>query len=206
MTLRPNGKPQFSSQPITPAKEQLGLLGAGRHGRRDRDTGLYCGSDVAGAAVEVNGVRARRGPVRVVVSAGKNEHNRIRMQGRSGIFGACLDDPGPAKPAIDRSQKQSVVGQRVEGALVTEGFVERRRQDPRVRREHAAGVVGHHQRPASGWDVVRSSHLSAKPAADHWSGQFLELLGERRIPLDDLVIFRRVDRTWQVNATLYFGE
>ena len=163
MADKPNGKPKLSrknldSGPletqrpgdrIATGEEQLGLLGADRHHGHDRHSGLDGRPDVSGAPGEVDHVRGEGGPVRVVVTTGKHQHQRARSQGLGGVVPARLDDSAAAEPVTDVAHEDAVVGERVHRPVESELLVEGGREDEDVGGEHAAGVVGHHQRAPS---------------------------------------------------------
>ena len=186
------GESQLAGHPIASGQKQLCLLAADGNGGHDGHLGFNGGPDVAGPAVEVDGVRAERGPVGVVVAARENQHDCTRMQCGRGIFPTRFDDSHAAQPPVQRAKEDAVMGQGVDGAVVTELLVERWREDQDVRRDHAARVIRHHQRAARRRHVLQVSHFRAMPAFDPRSDGIRNLLGEHRIPFCGLVIVRRV--------------
>ncbi len=66
----------------------------------------------------------------------------------------------------------------------TSGFV-----DVAVRRQHTAGMVGHHQSAADRREGFQAAHLRPEPSRDNWRHHVDHPPGEGGIPLGDLRIF-----------------
>ena len=76
-----------------------------------------------------------------------------------------------------------VVRQDIERAVVSEGVVERRREDQHVRGQHTAGVHGHHQRASAGRQRFQAVYFCPKIPFDDRPHRILDLPGKHRIPL-----------------------
>ena len=80
------------------------------------------------------------------VAAGEVQHDRIRLQCLRSVFPAGMNDAEAAQRCAERCIEDAIVGKGVQRAVVAELAVEGGDKDIPIRRQHAAGMVGHQQR------------------------------------------------------------
>ncbi len=132
-------------------------------------------------SVEVDPVALPHGPVDLVVAAGIHEQRGARVKRLAGILRRRRDGPEFPQRAEPWHRQHEVVRQLVEGALDPEIRVEREREDDRVGRHVAPGVIADQQdRPFVG-DVAQPAHLAAVPEARQQPHQRQPLADEVRI-------------------------
>lgn len=94
----------------------MGFLTSDRHRGHDRHAGFDGGSDVSGAAVEVDDVLRQRRAECVIVAAGKVQHDRTAVQRLRRVFPAGMDNAEAAQVSVERCNEHAVVGNGVQRA------------------------------------------------------------------------------------------
>ena len=122
----------------------------------------------------------------LVVTAGIDEQRRPRLERFAGVAGRRRDGPELAQGAERRHRENQIVCELVERALDAEVGIEREREDDRVGRHVATGMVADEQhRPGVG-DVPESANLAAEPDAGDQPHQRQPLADEVRIALVEI--------------------
>ncbi len=144
--------------PTMAALKKTYVTGADHRQRAGRDGGVATGAHRRSAgtgAADLVKHGDRQAELRAV---GPEQHNPTRAQRLGGGVSVGADEAHPAPQSDKRSAEKRVMTEGIERALVTELGVERRGEDQHVSGQHAAGVVGNHQRATGGRQRLQAVH------------------------------------------------
>ena len=158
-------EPEQPRDALAAREEEGGLLAADRHDRNERDALRLRQPDEAAAAAEVHARGLPGGPVHLVVAARVDEQRRAAVERLLGVLGRGRHRAVLAQAPEAGHGEHEVVGELVEAPLHPEVGAEGEREDVRVRREVAAGVVPHQQHRPLLRDVLQAAHLGPEVEA-----------------------------------------